>query len=240
MADRPILFSAPMIRAILREIEKPGTGKTQTRRVAKFIEPHGDDHWHIHNRGGGVMVVAEDDVPIYGPDYAPYWVGDRLWVREAWTARMTHGWTIADARSRIYQEQILYRADRVDGIDGWWPSIHMPREFSRVTLIVTDVRVQRLQDISEADTRAEGIQCRAIKCGDGVERVLWFGVPQAGHEWSNGQGPIQAFADLWDSINNHRGLCADDAPSGWTANPWIVAITFRPILANIDALKEAA
>lgn len=85
-------------------------------------------------------------------------VGDILWVRETWTARMTGGWTIADARSRMYQEEILYQADGIESIDGWWPSIHMPREFSRILLRVTSVHVEPLQAITEDGARAEGVE----------------------------------------------------------------------------------
>lgn len=102
--------------------------------------------------------------------------GDTLWVRETWTARMDGGWTIAEARSMMHQTEILYRADGNESIDGWWPSIHMPREFSRITLPVISVRVEPLRDISEADARAEG-------CPENVaDAIGWY-------------------ADLWNEIN---------------------------------------
>lgn len=214
MADRPILFSAPMIRAILREIAAPGTGKTQTRRVLK----RPSDHFHasytqaeISGLPGHVRWWNGSTEHAGRSVRLPYAPGDRLWVRERWTARMTHGWTIADARSRMYQEEILYKADNHDSIDGWWPSIHMPREFSRLTLHVTDVRVQRLQDISEDDAQAEGCPCQSDDDLCGMEAAGWF-------------------RDLWDSLNAER------AP--WSSNPWVVAITFRPVLGNIDRVAE--
>lgn len=216
MAEGPILFSAPMVRAILREIEYPGAGKTQTRRIWTLPKDH---RWK--DEAGGVVIYGGNGME-YGVEelrcrYAP---GDRLWVRETWTARMTHGWTIADARSRMYQEEILYRADVSESIDGWWPSIHMPREFSRITLIVTDVRVQRLQEISEADAIAEGIS------PDPVSGRYFCSMDEVGPVTA--KSAITAFGWLWNGINGKRPGCH------WQDNPWVAAYTFRPILGNID------
>ena len=213
MSDRPILFSAPMIRAILREIEAPGTGKTQTRRVMN-PQPKGISSANrVHSSCWDITPESNRcSVDFQAPKFA---AGDRLWVRETWTARMTHGWTIADARSRMCQEEILYKADGHNSIDGWWPSIHMPREFSRLTLRVTDVRVQRLQDISEDDARSEGVECDS----DGWRDYL-FPATQCSTSARN------SFITLWDSLNAER------AP--WARNPWVVAVTFRPVLSNID------
>lgn len=88
----------------------------------------------------------------------------------------------------------------------WRPGIHMPRWASRLTLHVTDVRVQRLQDISEDDAQAEGCPCQSDDDLCGMEAAGWF-------------------RDLWDSLNAER------AP--WSSNPWVVAVTFRPVLGNI-------
>src|SRR5690606_30206629 len=113
--------------------------------------------------------------------------------------------------------------------------IHMPRWASRLTLHVPEVRVQRLQEISEADAIAEGVEQQVVECADGVERNLWFGTPHVG-----GESPVNAYADLWDSINNPHGYCAEDQPNGWEANPWVVALTFTVEHANIDAARAAA
>lgn len=217
MADKPILFSGPMVPALLA-----GT-KTQTRRILKpQPELQGNGLYHVSGAGGGVMNVAESDIGATAVDYLRIAVGDRLWVRETWTARMTHGWTIADARSRMYQEQIIYQADGEKSIDGWWPSIHMPREFSRLTLTVTDVRVERLQDCSEADAAAEGVK------------------PWHHGEWFDaGFGSVESkrvpartlYASLWEEINGK---------GSWEANPWVAAYTFTVERGNIDALASAA
>lgn len=178
MVDRPILFSGPMVRAILEG------RKTQTRRVVK-----------------GNPYIAK---PM------PYAPGDRLWVRETCH---TYHWD---------HPRSVYRADFDDGkkpcrvrkqiesyeVGRWTPAIHMPRWASRLTLVVTDSRVQRLQDVSEEDARAEG-----------VERPImphWPGYPYR-----------SAFRGLWNDLNAKSGY-------GWDENPWVVAVTFTPHQVNID------
>lgn len=190
MTDRPILFSAPMIRAILREVSAPGTGKTQTRRVLK---PRPRRTIFFDAKTAGLEQFRD---PAYR-------AGDRLWVREA----------ISYDRLDVDRDGILppwYWADGNPDAGDWTrpkPSIHMPRWASRLTLIVTDVRVQRLQDISEDDARAEGCPCQGDDDLCGMEAAGWF-------------------RDLWDSLNAER------AP--WSSNPWVVAVTFRPEAGNID------
>lgn len=165
-----------------------------------------------------------------------YRVGDRLWVRERATrfdkgTCDQHVWFTA-GRNEIYP----WLAKNFPGLDpdAPWPhqegpgggvpysipSIHMPRWASRITLIVTDVRVQRLQEISEADAIAEGLRWRhaleAWTAGDDY--------------WPTFRSPIRSFAGLWNHINAVRGY-------GWDANPWVAAYTFRPILGNIDQIS---
>lgn len=185
---RPIIFSAPMVRAILAD------EKTQTRRVCsgnwlRCLDPDDeDDRW--------TATLA-----------CPYgWPGDRLWVRE--TLYTSDG-------------DVFYRADdlAVDcddqpETDHWKlsgqtiPSIFMPRWASRITLEITDVRVQRLQAISEADAQAEGVTAALFA-------QLWPSLPLP-------PAADHAFAHLWDSINAKRGF-------GWDANPWVWAISFRRV-----------
>ncbi|CAH1665512.1 MULTISPECIES: hypothetical protein [unclassified Chelatococcus] len=227
MADRPILFSAPMVRALLEG------RKTQTRRVLKMrghrsfsefgpSDTRGYD-WHFRDAAMRWHDLRNGEL-IKRLSYA---IGDRLWVRETWTACMVHGWTIADARSRLFEEEIIYRSDGHQSIDGWWSSIHLPREFSRLTLIVTDVRVQRLQDISEEDAIAEG-------CGLTSEQVATNNElaqrppPVHGDFWhmSTGRGNFLA---LWSDI--HGGIDA------WDANPWVAAYTFTVHRCNIDQME---
>lgn len=214
MADRSILFSAPMVRAILREIECPGTGKTQTRRVldAWCDEPP------AFVRDGVIMALDCVDRPYRWP--RTHAVGDRLWVREAWRVstmldavpprdmdRCTMPEYLADSES-LYKGRI--RA-----------SMHLPRWASRLTLTVTDVRVERLQDISEAGAQAEGVQRL-----EGPSPVLghsdWTG-PVLGHPMTSTY--VEAYARLWDDIHGHRA---------WHLNPWVAAYTFTVERRNTD------
>lgn len=218
--EKPILFNGEMVRAIL------SGRKTQTRRIVKPQPPgyidelHGNDlrgraPYRIEHYETGCILGSgfeDDDNVLYR---CPFGVpGDRLWVRESF--RFT-----CDEKSFSC---VAYEADGtarqmlcLDGGDGdpigvgkacrpaifeslkWRPSIHMPRWASRITLKVTDVRVQRVQDISEEDAIAEGCQCA--------------GVPAS----LTNRG---AFAKLWDSINAKDG-------NGWAANPWVWAVTFK-------------
>lgn len=211
MSDKPILFSAPMVRAIIREIEHPGEGKTQTRRVLKQqprVMPEFDEMTGSWLQFDGDEPVAETNVP--------YATGDRLWVRETWQAHGNGIWTIADARRRTSPNmKIVYKADGTHS-DDWWPSIHMPREFSRITLTVTNVRVQRLQQISPEDVKAEGVEIPFHHIGDLHDP----------HRWKHDH-----FRPLWDGINGKR------VGRSWRDNPWVVAVSFRPELRNIDARK---
>lgn len=156
MRERPILFSTPMVRAIL------SGAKTQTRRVVK---PRKDRDI------GCELAACELAGEVNGGDYrnAPYEPGSRLWVREAWTSTERH-----------QGGEVFYRADHADSAgptSGWRPSIHMPHWASRILLDVTDVRVERLRDISAADCWAEGIP------------------------HSPDVDPAHEYRELWESIN---------------------------------------
>lgn len=203
---RPILFSAPMVRAIL------SGAKTQTRRVVrppgKFTNKPGDvmlpmtvkAKWinaYGHSRGwrmsAGSFNMWSD--PFECPYGAP---GDHLWVRESWAANATlNKRKPVDLRG----EKIYYRATYSnDSHFAWRPSIHMPRWASRITLEVLSVRVERLQEITEADAKAEGIVASSV-----------------GGEL-NHRG---RFHDLWDSINGKR--------HPWSSNPWVWVVSFHRI-----------
>lgn len=211
MKERPILFQGEMVRAIL-----DGT-KTQTRRIMKapWDVFNGEPIFRCGPDGGFFMSQA---VPPYGKP------GDRLWVRETHAPQADcwgawHNWM----ESPIGPKPIIHYA--ADGgnpfIERWRPSIHMPRWASRILLEVTGVRVERLQDISEEDAIAEGIEGRdvvingrsqgwtwrdhTLKCDDPCE---WF------------SSPIRSYRTLWESIN---GLAS------WEANPWVWVIEFRRI-----------
>jgi hypothetical protein len=200
--ERPILFSGPMVRAIL------DGSKTQTRRVVK-PQPFEDDpelvvgkyHPAVTSRDGfeepGDEVFG---VWNYDGDYAvrcPYGApGGRLWVRETWKLTPECG--------------LSYRADPPFGEDsyerGWKPSIHMPRRHSRVALELTEVRVERLQAITAEGAIAEGVPSRGIeRDGPCIASAIMY---------------LHDFEQLWNGINAERGY-------GWDANPWVWVLTFR-------------
>jgi len=214
MKERPILFSAPMVRALLEG------RKTQTRRVMKPRPP--GDLMHV------VRLTSRAFFRFYGDDHSafaydcPYGQpGDRLWVRETFYC---DDFRYPDGPKDELRERLEYRADhrcanweagcpcRDDqGRGGWRPSIHMPRWASRITLEVTDVRVERLQDISEEDAKAEGAE---FHDGREVGHSGWRHDCHHGFVYATAR---EGFAALWDSING---------PDSWKANPWVWAITF--------------
>lgn len=174
MKERGILFSAPMVRALLA-----GT-KTQTRRVAtpkRSIEPMTDE--------------------------CPYGPGDLLWVREAWRVAAVHDHVPGSELGFGSLPQVQYVAIG-DGRDEtrvqWGRYRHarfMPRWASRITLEITEVRVERLQAISQEDARAEGFELGPPPCID---------------------DPGGWYRRLWEQING---------PSSWEANPWVWCVSFR-------------
>ncbi|UFM64268.1 hypothetical protein LOS78_01975 [Paracoccus sp. MA] len=234
MTDRPILFSAPMVRAILREIGAPGTGKTQTRRLLK----RPSDHFHasytqaeISGLSGHVRWWDGSTGHAGRSVRLPYSPDDRLWVREAWAAgACANGLAPSCLHPAFWLRDnggLWYAADEAEPAHPVTPKgpnrpgIHMPRWASRLTLHVTDVRVQRLQDISEDDARAEGIEHGQDRSRGNV--IAWRDYLDRGGKCGTA---IASFRSLWDSLNAER------AP--WASNPWVVAVTFRPVLGNID------
>lgn len=204
MKERPILFSAPMVRALLA-----GT-KTQTRRAIKAPDSvSAFRHFH-EDRWDRMQGIARGDT-VRCPYGQP---GDRLWVRETFRRDL-------DRMNRC--KVVEYRADDAvllaspgpggafDFPDlGWRPSIHMPRWASRITLEITGVRVEKLQDISEADAVAEG--CTKNHNG------YYLGGPHAVSGRKQMATAKSAYRDVWESING---------TGSWEANPWVWAIEFK-------------
>lgn len=215
MADKPIIFSGPMVRALL-----DGT-KTQTRRVLKpqpeFRGGCGDYHdaeeWGWEDECGAPVSVI---------DICPNGMrkGDRLWVREAVTWVSAWGW-----RYRADNDDLAEKREAGE-VGKWKPSIHMPRHASRLTLTVTDVRVQRLQQISEADAVAEGVSKT-----DGITDAHNHWVDMGGGDLITGWDAREVFAGLWNHING--GVA-------WAANPWVAAYTFTVHRGNIDQMPGVA
>lgn len=209
MKSRPILFSAPMVRALL------DGRKSQTRRVVK-PQPEWNvlrQEWQWSHRGA--LATWSGDKPQAAAllglrEHCPYGApGDRLWVRETWARDDAHDRTFyrADADQ---SGAVPYEMKGEGGWGGgvghfkprrWRPSIHMPRKSSRILLEVTDVRVERLQGISDADAFAEGVE----RCGhDG---------------YHTDQGRC-AFRTLWESIHGAES---------WAANPWLWVVGFQRV-----------
>jgi len=223
MKERPILFSAPMVRALLA-----GT-KTQTRRVLK-VQPV--DVLPMEGDKAGIQWVGlmERD-PAKGLIFhcrlgQP---GDRLWVRE-------NGWERPERSPRDMREGAdtwpPYEYDAapvstlsVEDLKAWkWkrrPSIHMPRWASRITLEVVAVRVERLQDISEADAQAEGVERIGAQFADFQNSGPNFYTVDLGGGFSFNQPTAkECYAALWDQING---------PGSWEANPWVWVVESKRI-----------
>lgn len=221
--DIPIIYSAPMVLALLREVEAPGTGKTMTRRLG----------WRTKwNAGGPVLDAAGAQMDYVEPHEvrlgpSPWRAvrpGDRLWVRETLTRS---GGCISYAAG--------YKPTKLIWPVTWKqdprPSIHMPREFSRLTLVVTGTKIERLHDISDDDVGREGL----LPWGGGDigsdnkwHRLFHSAVP--GNEHSGDCAP-DVFRELWDYLHG---------PGSWKENPELVALTFTVHQCNIDAMPEAA
>jgi len=199
--ERPILFSGPMVRAIL-----DGT-KTMTRRIVKpqpVLTETAGLAWK-----GGVWGMKLDGQP-YTDEFVkqcPYGVpGDRLWLRE------TH--------AQAGTGRVFYRADEGTTAPRWTPAIHMPRALSRSDLEVTAVRVERLQGITEEDVRAEGVRLPVSEEGHPLIQVPNpYAKPV--RQWTISDYWRCAFACLWDEINGAR--------ASWASNPWVWVVSFKRV-----------
>lgn len=180
--DRPIIFSAPMIRALL------AGRKTQTRRILKpQPESQVNGKFHIRGTGGGCFDVDESSIGRIAADYCRFAPGDRLWVRENFNA---------DGEGPVYAAEWPLHDPCAPR---WRPSIHMPRWASRLTLLVESVKVERLQDISEVDAIAEGIAKSPHGNGD-----QWLDYPE-GSSAAGWIDPRASFRSLWKSIHGADG-----------------------------------
>lgn len=214
MTERGMIFSAAMVRALL------DGRKTQTRRPVKVPEKS----QKMRSMRGGVWLpnAVGEDVWINSPYGVP---GDRIWVRET-------GWQRPPRTPKMMREgadtweRYYYDADGLDEVDhkefkAWGfkrrPAIHMPRWASRITLEITEVRVERVQEISEADALAEGIKHshRAITAAHAVP-CFWDYLrnePQY-------TDPRSSYSSLWEFIYG---------PGSWDADPWVWVYSFKRI-----------
>lgn len=257
--ERPIIFGAPSIRAIL------DGRKSQTRRVLSTRNTRRDGYpwskrypWGAHDWANAFVDDGPSPAGNPGPYlkapypaqetrhriYPIYWPGDRFWVRETWWIAERYSYGTTPGGVELSPPPLAYRAgspvhyaadgdppnvaNRTYGPDGlqngafaapdpyaiWMKisPIHMPRWASRITLEVTDVRIERLHDISEDDAIAEGIE----PFGDGVAFVQL--------DDAQTYGTLRTcFQTLWDDIHG---------PDAWEANPWVAAITFKRLKAG--------
>lgn len=233
MKERPILFSAPMVRALL------DGSKTQTRRVCKPAEAAGltyvtgiQDPSDFGQRplevpGSGWFGDEEGDVQFRCPYGKP---GDRLWVRETFQPLWAEGveresqtdWKTGKGYAVSYPatDGVQEFMDGDDNLrDTCKPSIHMPRWASRILLEIVSVRVERLQDISDQDAIAEGIERVDNNYGNGPA-YCDYGMKNQDDtaEWFN--SPIDSYQSLWESING---------AGSWGANPWVWVVEFNRV-----------
>jgi len=216
MSEKPILFNGEMVRAILDE------RKTETRRVVKL---EGFEQADLYETRDGDLVDPLTLCPYGKP-------GDRLWVRETWQLiSPDENWRPAEECKVIYRATdnhpgyslhdyaeveglaVGYEERMSDPVYPWRPSIFMPRWASRITLEVTGVRVERVQEITEEDARAEGItDGGCLNCGE--------------HEPCGCADPRpdarDAFIYLWNSINAKRGF-------PWSSDPFVWVVEFKRI-----------
>lgn len=232
MVDRPIIFSAPMVTALL-----DGT-KTQTRRLAwKYmgmgLELPSETQESLELRGWR-LGANDHGCALWRPSpWQKVTVGDRLWVRENFTPQTncTDGVVILYEASRTRAGSEAKVLVPVPGnllmprLNVQRPSIHMPRWASRLTLVVTEVRRQSLHDITDSDAMAEGV-VRVRNC---CYVVRGFGYDTVGLCHTS---PVTAFGILWDSLH---GTKLDEAFGG---NPEVIAITFAIHCRNIDAMGD--
>ena len=227
MKEIPIIFSAPMVRAIrenrktvTRRLVKPqplGRAKAENRGMPgdlklSFLSPSGicrlEESRGRNARATGRMIER---------DYSPYGQpGDVLWVRETWSP-----WRKTSYEGTEWDhwqgprfdgdrpDSIEYKADCPDAFDMRWRSpIHMPRWASRITLEVVSVRVERLQDITEDDAKAEGVHADTADSGGTDEHGRFISVPDY----------TSAYMRLWNEINpDHQ----------WYTNPWVWRVEFK-------------
>lgn len=253
---KPILFNTDMVRAILED------RKSMTRRLVKFLGTK-NPNWTGYIKDGLWLYNGRNEPCNRPPRYK---VGDYLYIRETWGC-YTENWGDAS--------YFLYRADYPDGattyqyddhtcdIPKWRPSIHMPKEAARIFLKVTDVRMERLRDISEEQAIHEGI-CRlydhlsddeysawasrihinAQKSEWGWKNYLWhghFGKHGTGnaitdaweYQYSSYDDPVESFSSLWNSTLPLNQW----NKYGWNANPWVFAYEFERVKVSNESIS---
>jgi len=235
MKEHPIIFCSDMVSAILNGGKTQTRRIFNPERIV--ISPHknGGFYYHTFARRKGELVDTGQGgfTPNNWLHYCPYGqVGDRLWVRETWrvnaignycrehsdhkTCEVEYATLPGCARGNrefyCVTDEELQKANRYydkNHQGGFNPSIHMPHWASRITLEIYNIRVERVQDISEQDAKAEGVQ--GSNCKHGYDYCLECGISHKAN-----------FSSLWDSINIKRGY-------SWISNPWVWVIEFKKV-----------
>lgn len=232
MKERGMIFNGEMVRAIL------DGRKTQTRRIMKVQPSDGfhpthngydldlNAHWYTPGvvDKNGYLQPAKKDVFGVADENEGYTcpfgaVGDRIWVRETWAEAGAGAPDLKLYRAN-YPEHVPTHYENVPPADEirWTPSIHMPRAACRILLEITEVRVERLNGISETDAEAEGIDMEALfdaqDCYDCI----------ADHNMTGRPTVTGAFKYLWESIYGEES---------WKANPWVWVIEFK-VVPNVQ------
>ncbi|HBS2732227.1 hypothetical protein M1V81_07740 [Klebsiella pneumoniae] len=210
MKERGMIFNAEMVRALL------DGRKTQTRRIIKDCTVGRDPISKFIKIGKKFIGCYPEDVPELIRECCPYGVpGDRIWVRETWAEAGASAPDLKLYRAN-YPEHVPSIYENVPPAEEirWTPSIHMPRTASRILLEITDVRVERLNAISEEDAEAEGIDMEALYDSQDCYDCI------ADHNMTGRPTVTGAFKYLWESIYGEEG---------WKSNPWVWVIEFKRV-----------
>lgn len=200
MKTKPMTFNTEMVKALL------DGRKTVTRRPIKMPMRDRDIGCELSPR----EVSAEIDNGLFLN--SPYCIGDLIWVRETFCYSINEDGSTIDSNGNpclSRDSELFYRASPINGLDATWtPSIHMPKSASRLTLRVTDVRIERVQDITEEKAKAEG-----------VNPVV--------SQWETPESFVAGFAKIWNSIY-----------SNWNENPYVWVIEFEVIYKNVGEVGD--
>jgi hypothetical protein len=237
MRDVAMLYSAPMVRALLEG------RKTKTRRLIKWQGPKGFPHSFAHAIVDNPAGVQRLLVPYNHPDdadlpwgesgyhrhYGSADPGDRIWVKETWSHSGDGVFEISQARMAAGNGRVIYRADGADEFPHakYWPSIFMPKEFSRLTLHVTAVRVERLLSVTEEEAIAEGVEMVEPHLGAVGGWTFYTTPPEPNSAWSTAR---DSYLDLMESLHGKAIK---------TINPWVTVTTFEVERCNIVQARAA-
>lgn len=242
--ERPILFSEDMVRALIRDYHNPGQYKNQTRRT-RGLDRFNDFPKYLEEKGWEILEFIEEEPDFWlaisndesgeFPDVFDPWVecpygkkGDRLWVRETffevYNDRLQPTGEYCYAATHQGYVNVLDEDGGIkinkDGSDAspWKSSIHMPRKASRILLEITEIRIERLQEITWRDAQLEGIEC--VWYDEETDACLWKDYTGKTHGFISQR---DSYFSLWEKING---------PASVALNPWVWVIKFKVLTIN--------